>query len=890
MTAATVRPALRAGVLFLVTLGLLTAVVRRSIRPLEAVSDAARRLGAGDLSVRTGLSRRDEIGELGQAFDRMAEKLQGSMEEIRRQSALVESIVENLAEGVIVADSSGRYLFYNGAARALMASEAPGDEMPDGSVEISRLRRPDGVTPFPEDELPLARAVRGESSQDVEIVVAGAGGRPDRVVAVSGRPLQARLGSGDLVSAGGVVVFRDVSVEHETQRILLRAKEDAEEAARLKSQFLASMSHEIRTPLNGVIGMTGILLESGLTPQQRDYVETVRYSGEALLSIVNDILDLSRLESGQMTLEDVLFDLPLLVEEVTGIVAVAARKKYLDLAVRVAPSLPRVVRGDPGRLQQVLLNLLSNAVKFTFEGWVLLDVSCLEGTAGICLVELRVEDTGVGIDEEQVPRLFAPFTQADAGTARRFGGTGLGLAISKQLVSLLGGTIGAAPRPGGGSVFRFTVPLALAAGAEQPEPEPVLAGLGPVRVLVVDDHEVNRFVLAERLATWGLRNAAARSGEEALALVRAALDAGDPFGLVLLDVMMPGLDGPGTARALRDDPRLADLGVVAVSSVDRSELSRSGGPDPFDSWTVKPVRGARLQEAMASAYRARHGGAGLETAVPTPPGPGPEPSRSQPAWGFGVRVLVVDDSWVNLKVATLQLESLGCRVEVAEGGRQGVEAVSRSRFDLVLMDCQMPEMDGYAAAGEIRRRETPDRRVPIVAATAHALPGEREKCLAAGMDDYLAKPIRIVELERTLRRWVGPPTVPLPAGPPPSPALEEASAEAARIAARLVGVAGERDRAREVAGLFLKGAMESLRALREAAEEPSAFARAAHKLKGSAGSVGAETVAGLAARLEEIGGSGAEPTAARLAAVSALESRLADLPAAIEAAFEGRSS
>jgi len=406
-------------------------------------------------------------------------------------------------------------------------------------VEVSRLRRPDGVTPFPEDELPLARAIRGEPSQDVEIVVAGTGGRPDRVVAVSGRPLRRRLGTGDLVAAGGVVVFRDVSAERETQRILLRAKEEAEEAARLKSQFLASMSHEIRTPLNGVIGMTGILLESGLTPQQQDYAETVRYSGEALLSIVNDILDLSRLESGQVTLEDVSFDLPLLVEEVTGIVALAARKKYLDLAVRLAPSLPRVVRGDPGRLQQVLLNLLSNAVKFTFEGWVLLDVSCLERTAGSCLVELRVEDTGVGIDEKEVPRLFAPFTQADAGTARRFGGTGLGLAIAKQLVSLLGGTIGAAPRPGGGSVFRFTVPLALAAEAgqpgqpEQPEPEPIPASLGPLRVLVVDDHEVNRFVLAERLATWGLRNEAASSGEEALALVRAALvECGVRLGLL----------------------------------------------------------------------------------------------------------------------------------------------------------------------------------------------------------------------------------------------------------------------------------------------------------------------------------------------------------------------
>ena len=439
--------------------------------------------------------------------------------------------------------------------------------------------------------------------------------------------------------------------------------------------------------------------------------------------------------------------------------------------------------------------------------------------------------------------LFDRFTQADASTTRRFGGTGLGLAICKQLVELMGGSIGAAPRPAGGSVFFFTLPLPMQ--TEPPAPRAVPPDLREARALVVDDHEVNRRVLTEQLTSWSIRSDAASSGEDALARLRDGHRAGQPFRLVLLDFLMPGMDGIAVAREIRAEPLLRDAVVIILSSVERRAAPRPSGQEAlFDAWLVKPVRQSRLMDALITAWTRRHGGG---EGVPAAGGERPESLRGAP---LGARVLVVDDSAVNQRVAALPLEKLGCRVDVAGNGLEAVDMVARLPYDLVLMDCEMPEMDGYQATAEIRLREKPGGHLPIVAMTAHALAGERERCLSAGMDDYLTKPLRMRELETAVRTW---------AAQPAAADNGQPREQAARILARVREMADDEDTAREVMELFLSGADEGLRDLRrsEAAHDAPGALRAAHKLKGSARNVGAEALAGLAERLEERGRGGA---------------------------------
>jgi signal transduction histidine kinase/DNA-binding response OmpR family regulator len=541
-----------------------------------------------------------------------------------------------------------------------------------------------------------------------------------------------------------------LSEEKRTQQELLESRRAAEDASRLKSEFLASMSHEIRTPMNGVLGMTGVLLDTTLTTDQREFAETIRRSAESLLAIINDILDFSKIESGKLTLEMAPFDLCAVIEDVAELLAAKTREKRLDLVVHYAPATPRRVIGDEGRVRQIVTNLAGNALKFTSEGHVLVEVTAAPSDrAGLILFHVRVEDTGIGIRAEQVDHLFDRFTQADASTTRQYGGTGLGLAICKQLVQLMGGVIGAAPRPGGGSVFHFTLPLPFE--AQPATAHAIPEDLGQIRCLIVDDHEVNRRVLGSQLTSWGLRSAAANSGAEALAMLRTAAGEGDPYGAVLLDFLMPGMDGIGVARAIRADAALRETPVIVLSSVERRAVPEASEvPAPFHEWLVKPVRQSRLMDVLIAAWNARRG---KGTAADTAPPPSVPPSEA-PAFPK-TRVLVVDDGAVNQRVAALQLGKLGCRVDVAANGREGVRMVSEFPYDIVFMDCQMPELDGYDATREIRDLEAGGKHVPIVAMTAHAMTGEREKCLSAGMDDYVAKPVRPADLEAALKRWVG---------------------------------------------------------------------------------------------------------------------------------------
>jgi len=767
------------------------------------------------------------------------------------------TILQNIEDGYYEVDHLGRFTFFNGAlCRILGRSDTELREMSFRDVmdgenadrlfgAFSRI----GQTKAPVRSLDMQLTRRDGEDRFVEVSVS-----------------LIRDPAGDRLGFRGIVMD---ATERRQAEMLRHAKAAAEAASEAKSEFLANMSHEIRTPLNGIIGIAELTLESSIENGQRDLLQTLKNEADSLLNLISDILDFSKIEARKLTLERIPFDLNSTIDGLAGSIAIAAERKGLEVSAFVAPDVPSLLTGDPHRLKQILVNLAGNAVKFTREGDVYIACELEKDFGEKVLLRFSVRDTGIGIPEDKQASIFDSFTQADGSTTRMYGGTGLGTAICRQLTELMGGAIGVESEPGKGSNFWFTVEMAKQSPVE-PLQTPRADVLDGRRILVADDNPASRFVIAEYLKSWGCRSVGSADGHEALNRLEESVGAGEPFDAVIVDAQMPGMSGFELVDRIKKLATPAQPPIIMLTPAGRIESWQTGRGSGVKAFLTKPIKQRELRQAIGSVLDlVDDHGSGVTGAAEPPPAIAAE-GRER------TNILLTQDYPTNQMVATRHLQSAGYTVDLAENGRQALDAHREKRYDLILMDVQMPVMDGYGATKAIREmeregEESPShelgdrpKRIPIIAMTAHTSEGDREKCLAAGMDDYIAKPLRKADLVAVIERWLTPPRE------MGYQVLEDGEGEHAKAPLRedmpapldidrvLAEFDGDRGFVGEILESFLEHAHGHVAEISKAIvrDDADTVMREAHAIKGGAGSLAAEQLSEAALALERMGESG----------------------------------
>jgi two-component system sensor histidine kinase/response regulator len=764
-------------------------------------------------------------------------------EALRHAEEKYRTIFENGLVGIFQTTLDGHYITANPVNARIFGYDSP-EEL---AAQVSDLSRQCYLDP--ERRADLARLILEKGSvNELESQVRRKDGS---VIWISENIQVLRDSNGQVIGFEGSTV--DITDRKRAEEDLQRAKEEAEAASRSKSEFLANMSHEIRTPMNGILGMTELALDTALTPEQREYLTMAKSSADSLLSLLNDILDFSKIEAGKLDFDPIEFDLRDSVGETVKALAYRAHEKGLELACRVTPEVPEIVIGDPGRLRQIVVNLVGNAIKFTERGEVVMQVErekSEEVKKEDAWLHFSVRDSGIGIPKDKQAAIFEAFSQADNSTTRRFGGTGLGLTIAIRLVAMIGGRMWVESEVGRGSTFHFTARLGVAKKQSTGLLRADRAALCALPVLIVDDNKTNRTILEEMFCNWGMSPVAVEGGRQAMEVLQEAKKASKPFALAVLDGRMPEMDGFTLAEWIKRDPELAAMALILLSSSGQMGDGARCRQVGIAAYLMKPIQQSELMDAILAAMVGRE--------VAEPPALVTRHTLREAQQGIpGVRVLVAEDNVVNRQLIIRLLEKHSYVPVVVTNGREAIAALEKEAVDLVLMDVQMPEMDGFEATAEIRRRErVTGAHVPIIAMTAHAMKGDRERCLAAGMDSYLTKPVQVYELLECLREQLGP-SCDCDASPAKSQVAPN-SPDVFNLETALERVDGDRDLLVELMKLFESERPKLMDQIRQAVASVDARAleRSAHTLKGALLNLAASPAAAAAQKLEAIGRNG----------------------------------